>query len=535
MDQLSKLLLESGYDQEALKFLVQGFSEGFNLQYKGNVNRRDMSCNLPLHCGSDLDLWEKVMKEVKLGRYAGPYESIPYNNFIQSPIGLVPKAGNQTRLIFHLSYRFKVSGNESVNDCTPKELCKVKYNDLDHAVSNALKLLRKVEKMAGTTGVLWFGKTDIKSAFRILPGSPKCWWILILKVTHPRMKVMYYFVDKCLPFRHSISCALFQKFSDALAHMCKYLIGKLALSDPLTNYLDNFLFIALSQFCCNEMLRTFLTMCLDIGVPVALEKTEWGNTYVIFLGILLEGQLHVLAVTEEKQQKALNSLFMLQDKKKATVKELESLAGLLNFLNKAIFPGRAFTRRMYAQFSGNGLKQHHHVLLNAEFKMDCHVWTQFLTSGNMAICHPFVDLSSKILAEDLGFFTDAAKGKNLGIGGIFQRNWYFAKWEPGYIEQCDPSIEYLKLFGVCMGVFIWCEELRNQQILIHCDNQSVVAMLNSTSSKCKNCMFLLMELTLLSLKLNFRIFASWVKGLLNEESDMLSHQKIQQFKAVAGA
>ena len=74
------------------------------------------------------------MDEVQVGRFAGPFSDIPYKDtYIQSPIGLVPKAGNKTRLIFHLSYTFK-NGNKSVNYHTPKELCSVKYNDLDVAV-----------------------------------------------------------------------------------------------------------------------------------------------------------------------------------------------------------------------------------------------------------------------------------------------------------------------------------------------------------------------------------------------------------------
>ena len=45
------------------------------------------------------------MKEVKLKRFAGPFESSPFEDFIQSPVGLVPKDnGKDTRLIFHLSY-----------------------------------------------------------------------------------------------------------------------------------------------------------------------------------------------------------------------------------------------------------------------------------------------------------------------------------------------------------------------------------------------------------------------------------------------
>ena len=104
------------------------------------------------------------MKEVQLGRYAGPFDEIPYDNYMQSPIGLVPKAGNKTRLIFHLSYNFSET-NTSLNANTPPELCSVKYRDLDHAILTCLKL------MAGypNRGPLHFAKTDAQSAFRVLP------------------------------------------------------------------------------------------------------------------------------------------------------------------------------------------------------------------------------------------------------------------------------------------------------------------------------------------------------------------------------
>ena len=75
------------------------------------------------------------MKEVELGRYAGPFNFIPYTEYIQSPIGLVPKAGNKTRLIFHLSYDFGPElHHKIVNFFMPDEFCSVKYKDLDYAV-----------------------------------------------------------------------------------------------------------------------------------------------------------------------------------------------------------------------------------------------------------------------------------------------------------------------------------------------------------------------------------------------------------------
>ena len=93
-----------------------------------------------------------------------------------------------------------------------------------------------------------------------------------------------------------------------------------------------------------------------MGVPITKEKTVWACLRLVFLGILLDGQKHVLAVPEDKRQRTLNLLISFLSKKKATVKELQSLAGLLNFLNKAIHPGRAFTRRMYSKFTQSILK-----------------------------------------------------------------------------------------------------------------------------------------------------------------------------------
>ena len=87
-------------------------------------------------------------------------------------------------------------------------------------------------------------------------------------------------------------------------------------------------------------------------VPISLEKTEWASTRMIFLGILLDGEYKVLVVPEEKRIKALNLLESLIQKNKAKVRELQQLAGTLNFLSCAIYPGRAFIRSMYDKFTG---------------------------------------------------------------------------------------------------------------------------------------------------------------------------------------
>ena len=149
-DMLEQLLKKTNYDVKESSFLIKGFRTGFSIGYKGPMKRQDKSDNIPFTpgVGDKFEMWKKIMKEVKLKRYAGPFTEVPFTHYVQSPIGLVPKAGGQTRLIFHLSYKFK-NGNESVNFWTPKEKCSVHYNNINHAVNNCLWQLREMRQHNG--------------------------------------------------------------------------------------------------------------------------------------------------------------------------------------------------------------------------------------------------------------------------------------------------------------------------------------------------------------------------------------------------
>ena len=210
----------------------------------------------------------------------------------------------------------------------------------------------------------------------------------------------------------------------------------------------------------------------------------------------------------------------MDSKKKAMVKDLQKLSGYLNFISKVVFPGRTFTRHMYAKFSEvinlDGtpknsyqykLKQYHHVKLDQEFKLDCKVWLEFLDGGDMQMIvnRPMVDLLGQLeTSEDIRFYSDASASENLGFGAILKKKWIHADWNTQFIKMHRPSIEYLELFALCAGVMTWQNEdqLRDCRIAIFCDNMAVVHMINNMSSSCKQCMYLLRMLTLNNLRYN---------------------------------
>ena len=107
-----------------------------------------------------------------------------------------------------------------------------------------------------------------------------------MKAEDPSDGTYKFFVDKCLPFGASISCALYQKFSDAL----RFIMEKRTNSKAITNYLDDFLFAAITKWLCNMMVIRFEELCEYLGVPLVSEKTVWATTCIVFLGILLDGE-----------------------------------------------------------------------------------------------------------------------------------------------------------------------------------------------------------------------------------------------------
>ena len=318
-------------------------------------------------------------------------------------------------------------------------------------------------------------------AFRHLGIKGEHWKYLILKAKNPKDGKTYFFVDKCLPFGAAISCSHFQRFSNAVAHIVTFKTGK-----PLVNYLNDYLFVALLAYLCNHQIKTFLQICEAIQFPVSLKKTFWATTRLVFLDLLLDTELQLVLIPKEKILKGRQIVKDILEKKsgKVTVHKLQQLTGFLNFLGKAIIPGRAFTQRLYC-YARSNLKPHHHVRLTGEMKKDLQMWEKFLAHPTV-FSRPFMDFSSNIVASKIDMYSDAMTNSLLGFGATCQNSWMYKQWDQQFIIDNGPSIEYLELFALVAGVITWAKRFRNKRVTLFCDNSSVVDMVNNTSSSCKN-------------------------------------------------
>ena len=374
VDRLQQLLEATKYPQKETKFIVDGFTNGFSIRYEGNMEAKLMAPNLPLSNEGDyIMLWNKIMKEVKAGRFAGPFKQIPFeDHYIQSPVGLIPKDdGKDMQLIFHLSYSKNKDTLVSAN--TPADLWTVKYPDFIDAIQMCLKVGKNCK----------ISRSDMKLAFRHLCIRVKDFWLLLMKAKSPLDNKIYWFVDKALPFGSSILCSHFQRFSNCIAHIVK----SCTWNDNLINYLDDYLFCQIIKALCDNNTREFITVCQYICLPVNLDKTFWGTTRLVFLGLLIDAGLQMVFVLIDKIQKAnaMTDKILNNNKSKETLHQLQKLCGFLNFLCKCVVPGRAFTRRLYTLTSNEQgkLMPHHHICFNEMGPAD--VEAIFATSYFIAI------------------------------------------------------------------------------------------------------------------------------------------------------
>lgn len=221
---------------------------------------------------------------------------------------------------------------QSVNDFINPEQCSVQYTSFDDTTAIISKLGR---------GAL-LGKKDIANAFRLLPICPEDFPLLGF-----HFKDNFY-IDKCLPFGYSIACASFEKKFTSL----HWIIQTSANVDTMVHYLDDFLFAGpANNNTCLHLMNSFDQVCQQLGVPISHEKSEGPTTSITFLGLGIDTIGQSIFVPPDKV-KALEVLLSSSiSKHKITLKQMQSLAGSLAFITKAIPAGRAFCRRMYSSLS----------------------------------------------------------------------------------------------------------------------------------------------------------------------------------------
>ena len=277
-------------------------------------------------------------------------------------------------------------------------------------------------------------------------------------------------------------------------------------AEELFHYLDDFIFIHALMEKCQQMLQEFINNCQEITFPVAHQKTEGPCTCLTFLGLLIDTIRMAILVPQDKINEALEKIEYLLQTKKVRVSTISSLCGLLNFICKAVRPGRPFIHRLY-DLIGN-LPQHYHVSETQDAKKDLQVWQTFLPDYNCVT--PFW-AAIPTYNSQIRLFTDATANAELSWGAFFNGHWSHACWPSGFIKE-GRSFALLEFIPIVIALELWKDQLQNKFIIFRSDNQAACHIVNNQMSCCPLIMSLVRRLVMTALHHNIIFKAKYIMG-----------------------
>ena len=284
-----------------------------------------------------------------------------------------------------------------------------------------------------------------------------------------------YYYDRAMPMGCASSCCTFEMFSSALEWVAK----KHFHIEHLVHILDDYLMAASSYHQCCVALRNFILLCNYLGVPIAPAKTVGPQTVLVFAGIELDTNTMEARLPNNKITKTKTFLSDFLQRKKVSLKETQSLIGLLNFACPVVVPGRAFLRRL-------------------------------------------IDLTKGVKFPHYRIRLTKSVGKL----------WCFGPW-PEHWKLFNIII--LEFYPIVLSVLLWGPLMRNQRILFYTDNAALVDIINKTTSRDPTIMVLVRQLVLACLKFNIFSRAQHVPGVHNTLADALSRLQVSKFKELAPA
>ena len=491
-----------GHDPHITSYLVNGIRFGFDIRFSGSpfsaLSRNHPSARL---CPDSLS--PLIHAEVQSQRVAGPFDSPPFDTFVVSPLGLVPKKEpGSFRVIHDLSF----PKGRSVNDGILQDDAAVRYETFDHVVS----IIQRIG-----TGAL-IAKVDIEHAFRIIPVRPEDRHLLGFMFDHK-----YYF-DKCLPMGCRSSCAIFESLSCAIQWIATH-----KLSIPfISHILDDFIILGPPASSIADLaLEAFLLFCRDCGIPIKSSKTVLPSTCVVVHGIEVDTVNMQARLPEDKLTKARSLLVAFSRRRRVRSRDLQSLLGFLNFACKVILPGRAFLRRLFALLPPYTSYSRRFITLSKEARQDIRAWLHFLARYNGVTIFPSPTFQD---SHTLKLYSDAAG--SLGFAAIFGSKWFCDRW-PHALHSTHITVK--ELFPIVLLVELWGPYFENRRILFFCDNAAVVDVINKQSSRDPTVMILVRRFVLSSLRHNFLFRARHIPGAQNVLADKLSRFQFQAARQMA--
>ena len=111
-------------------------------------------------------------------------------------------------------------------------------------------------------------------------------------------------------------------------------------------YLNDFLVVGQTKQKCQLAFDTLLQLLQDLGFQISWRKVIGPTQKLVFLGVELDTLKCEMALPQTKLEDLHQVVTAFLSRRRANKKQLQSLAGKLNWACRVVYGGRTFLRRI---------------------------------------------------------------------------------------------------------------------------------------------------------------------------------------------
>ena len=472
-------------DDPDCEFLLDGITHGFKIvPSDANLLSAEMSNYSSATTANKQTVENTILSEL----HKGNYQLVHDKPTIISALGAIPKPdSDDVRLIHDCS----MPQGKGVNDYICSE--KFSFETLD----NAIKMVKPNAYMA---------KIDLASAYRSVNVHPSSYQALGLKWKFDGDSAFSYMIDTKLCFGARNAPEIFHRLTQSVKRM----MIKRGFPN-LVVYLDDFWLTAETYDECNRAFETLLQLLQDLGFNISWKKVVPPTQCLTFLGIEIDSVTQQARLPDTKLAEFKVLIGKFAHKKRASKRQLQQLAGKLNWACRVVHGGRTFLRRILDML--NSLKRpHHKARLDAACKQDIMWWDKFLQTFN----------GVRLFLHDLPQQSLVTDSSTLAAGALFEGDWLYVNWQFDLPQFSNEHINVKEALAVCLAARRWGHRWQNKRIIIYTDNTTALSLINKGTAKSPVVMSELRHLFWLSTKFNFYIRAVHIPGSQNFAADAIS-------------
>ena len=424
---------------------------------------------------------EKIEEEVIMGNYVVTRDP----PLVISALGAVPKDDSSIRLI----HDFSLPVGNSVNDLA-YEMEKQRFQTVDHAT----RIMKQGCYMA---------KVDLKSAYRSVSISKHSQQFTGLQWgTGANMLYMY---DTKLPFGAKLAPACFHRLTQAVKRMLNRVGIKCVI------YLDDILLLCENKEDCVNALELTIRLLRNLGFQINWNKVVDPTQCLTFLGVELDSQEMCARLPAKKLQELKQELAAFGRRKRANKRQLQSLAGKLNWAAMVIIGGRVYLRGILNTI--NSMKRAtDRTRLPPELVEDIVWWQSCMNHFN----------GKSIIRDERAIETLYTDASVEGAGAFYNNDWVYLNWSRDMPIWSDLHINMKEILAVVIGCLRWAACWENKTIYVMTDNTVTVSVINRGTCRDPVVMPWLRIMFWLSVTFNFLLKATHIPGIKNDTADSIS-------------